>query len=111
MQARAGGMFRGPTGGYPIELHGTELVIPVSPDSILSKLAEGTIDSEKMSNEILDTVTGMLNGGAPTSDADQFLELDNQMKGMLISKFNRMLDILDDKQSTSKKVFRSKVAG
>lgn len=111
MQARAGGMFRGPTGGYPIELHGTELVIPVSPDSILSKLAEGTIDSEKMSNEILDTVTGMLNGGAPTSDTDQFLELDNQMKGMLISKFNRMLDILDDKQSTSKKVFRSKVAG
>jgi hypothetical protein len=110
-QARAGGMFKGPTGGYPIELHGTELVIPVTPDSILSKLAEGTVDSEKMTNEILDTVTGMLNGDAPASEVDQFLELDNQMKGMLITKFNRMLDILDDKQGTSKKMFRSKVAG
>lgn len=110
-QARAGGLFKGPTGGYPIELHGTELVIPVTPDSILSKLAEGTVDSEKMTNEILDTVTGMLNGDAPASEVDQFLELDNQMKGMLITKFNRMLDILDDKQGTSKKMFRSKVAG
>ena len=110
MQARVGGMFKGPTGGYPIELHGTELVIPVTPDSILSKLAEGTVDSSKMTDKILDTVTGMLNGDSPATEVDQFLELDNQMKGMLISKINKMLDVLDDKQSTSKKVFRSKVA-
>jgi muramidase (phage lysozyme) len=110
LQAKAGGMFKGPTGGYPIELHGTELVIPVTPDSILSKLAEGTVDSSNMTDKILDTVTGMLNGDSPATEVDQFLELDNEMKGMLISKINKMLDVLDDKQSTSKKVFRSKVA-
>ena len=110
-KAKLGGMFKGPTGGYPIELHGTELVIPVTPDSILSKLAEGSANSEKMTNEILDTVTGMLNGNASTGEVDQFLELDNQMKEMLIGKINKMLDALDNKQTTSKKLLKHKIVG
>ena len=110
-KAKLGGMFKGPTGGYPIDLHGTELVIPVTPDSILSKLAEGSANSEKMTNEILDTVTGMLNGNASTGEVDQFLELDNQMKEMLIGKINKMLDALDNKQTTSKKLLKHKIVG
>jgi hypothetical protein len=110
-KAKLGGMFKGPTGGYPIELHGTELVIPVTPDSILSKLAEGSANSEKMTNEILDTVTGMLNGNASTGEVDQFLELDNQMKEMLIGKINKMLDALGNKQTTSRKLLKHKIAG
>lgn len=37
--ARVGGLFAGPSSGYPIELHGTELIVPVDIDSVLMKLA------------------------------------------------------------------------
>ena len=87
------------------------VMVPVTPDSILSKLAEGSANSEKMTNEILDTVTGMLNGNASTGEVDQFLELDNQMKEMLIGKINKMLDALDNKQTTSKKLLKHKIVG
>ncbi len=44
-KAKAGGMFGGPSTGYAMELHGTELVIPLDSNSILNKLASTSADS------------------------------------------------------------------
>lgn len=111
LKARVGGLFKGPTGGYPVELHGTELIIPVSPDSILTKLMEDTPDAEKMSSDILNAVTGSLTGNSSSSEVDELVELDNQMKEMLLNKINKMLDVLDNKQTTSRKLLKTKLAG
>lgn len=110
LKARKGGLFRGPTGGYPIELHGTELVIPVTPDSILTKLMEDTPDAEKMSNEIFKAVAGTLDGNPINHEVDELLEQDTKMKTMLVDKFNKILDILEHKQTTSGKLLKRKLA-
>jgi muramidase (phage lysozyme) len=39
LKAKEGGLFSGPTSGYPIELHGTELIVPIDTNSVLMKLA------------------------------------------------------------------------
>lgn len=45
LQARDGGIMSGPSTGYPIELHGTELIIPIDSNSILSKLASTSAEA------------------------------------------------------------------
>ena len=111
LQARRGGMFKGPTGGYPVELHGTELIIPVTPDSILTKLVQDTPNAEKIVDDIIHSVSKTTKGEMPDNEMNDFLEMDNQMKEMLVGKLNKMIDVLDNKQSTSKKQFRAKIAG
>jgi hypothetical protein len=37
-QAREGGIFSGADSGFPVELHGNELVAPLDPNSILAKM-------------------------------------------------------------------------
>lgn len=110
LKARTGGLFKGPTGGYPVELHGTELIIPVTPDSILTKLMEDTPDAQKISDDIFGAVSGALGGNSNNKEIDEFVDLDNQMKEMLLNKITKMLDVLDNKQNTSRKMLRSKLA-
>lgn len=111
LKARTGGLFKGPTGGYPVELHGTELIIPVTPDSILTKLMQDTPEAEKMSNEIFDAVAGALDGNKGMNELDDLIDLDTQMKEMLVNKFNKILDVLDNKNTTSRKMLKTKLAG
>lgn len=110
LKARTGGLFKGPTGGYPVELHGTELIIPVTPDSILTKLMEDTPDAGKMTNDIFGAVSNALGGNTNNNEIDELVELDNQMKEMLLSKITKMLDVLDTKQTTSTKILKTKLA-
>ena len=50
-QAKNGGVFDGPVTGYPMELHGKELVAPIDPQSILMKLAKTPADKAPSSAE------------------------------------------------------------
>ena len=75
------------------------------------KLMEDTPDAEKMSSDILNAVTGSLTGNSSSSEVDELVELDNQMKEMLLNKINKMLDVLDNKQTTSRKLLKTKLAG
>lgn len=110
LKARTGGLFKGPTGGYPVELHGTELIIPVTPDSILTKLMEDTPDAEKLASDMLGAVSNNVGGSTNSNEIDELVELDNQMKEMLLSKITKMLDALDTKQTTSSKILKTKFA-
>jgi hypothetical protein len=48
MKASAGGVFTGPKSGYKAELHGTELVSPLDPNSILMQLAKMPFDKSAL---------------------------------------------------------------
>jgi lysozyme len=58
-KAKVGGLFSGPTSGYPIELHGTELIVPVDTNSVLMKLATkpDTANTESVNQSINPTKT------------------------------------------------------
>lgn len=79
--ARDGGLAMGPESGYPAELHGNEMIVPLDTNSVLAKMGK----SETV--EDLDT-----NKDGKTSDAE--------LMTMLSSKLDIMIDKLgnDDKE-------------
>jgi hypothetical protein len=75
--ARLGGIFSGPQTGYPIEMHGTEMVTPLDANSILAKLAQTS-----------------------ATEIDNALQTQNnastEMVAVLVDKLNAMIDRLDN---------------
>lgn len=113
LKAKVGGTFTGPTSGYMIELHGTEMIIPISSDSllkILSQPIESTSDAARVSEAFQEAVDPFGKSSPPTS-MKKIIEIDNDMREALLAKFNRMLSILDDRHSTSQKQYRHVVSG
>lgn len=61
-KAQYGGIFSGPMTGYPVELHGDELVAPLNADNIITKLINNTVNKEPVVTETtnkVETTTAM----------------------------------------------------
>jgi hypothetical protein len=52
LKARKGGIFDGPDSGYPVEMHGSEMITPLTQDSVLAKLAKTPAETPEISNAI-----------------------------------------------------------
>ena len=89
VQAKAGGVFDGSMSGYPATLHGTELVAPIDPQSILMKLAKTPADKAPSSAE-------------KSSQSDELATLQQiaQMIGTLIA-------VTEGSHSISKKILQT----
>ena len=83
-QARTGGIFRGPSTGYQVELHGDEAVIPMN---------DG-VSKQAMNNSVFnqDSTTIKM-----VADA-----LDN-----MNAKFDEIIDLLDDANGHHKKLVQA----
>ena len=92
--AEKGGIFKGPATGYPMVLHGNELVIPMDPNSMLKDLS--TKDAVKTVQQSMSS-----------SGSESVIESSNEMMEMLIYKFDKMLNVLHHSQDTGKKVLTS----
>jgi hypothetical protein len=90
-QALEGGEFNGPKSGYPVEgtMHGREAIIPLDPNSIITKLIDTDVSQlkQEMNNNITTT------NNAPTVDTAQIMISLHQM---MEEKFDAMIDILED---------------
>lgn len=107
-QARYGGVFTGPDSGYIMELHGTEIVIPMDSNSILQKLSELSLNNNTEIEEINNIISSVMHDAKPQNLSPAgFIEADNEMREMLLVKFNKMLSVIDSKQSISKKMLRN----
>lgn len=76
-QAALGGIFSGPRTGYPIEMHGTEMVTPLDANSILAKLAQTS--ASEIQNQLQTQST-----------------MSTEMVSVLVEKLNDMIDRLDN---------------
>jgi hypothetical protein len=83
-QARTGGIFRGPSTGYPVMLHGEEIVVPSNTD---------------MGKQVL-------NSGGAGYESDN-VRLLNDFISMMEEKFGDMISILDDTTGTQGKMIQS----
>ena len=105
LQAKTGGMFKGPTGGYPIELHGTELVIPLDSNSILNKLASNSADS--VAKELQRNVSKVV--PKPTSTTGTPKKTKGISKEMIYSmsaKFDNVINKIESTNSVQKKLLK-----
>lgn len=107
LQARKGGMFSGPTGGYPMVMHGTEIIIPANANSILTELAkESTENPEEilsMLHDKLKPISGKTQTGV---SVDKIVDTDYEMREMLLRKISKALEIVKDSTDTSEKMLR-----
>ena len=95
LQARAGGIMSGPMTGYPVEMHGTELIIPnISMDSLLVKLSNPNATGSDV-NELLHELQAVTHT-AIESEPSGLEFLNPVMIAALANKFDRAISILRD---------------
>lgn len=92
MQARSGGFFTGPTTGYPMELHGTEMVAPVTIDSILMKLAKTPANEVAKPNKKPVDMTAYSNN--------------LQLTQTIAKKLDDVIEMLEEHNTTSNKILK-----
>jgi hypothetical protein len=95
--ARTGGVFTGPSSGYPVELHGREAVVPLpNPDSIIS-ISDNTSKPEKQPLSSAMTSNTSQSNNDSTSMILGLIE-------MLSNKLDNVIDVLEDGNDTSSKI-------
>lgn len=100
-QAAMGGVFSGPETGFPAELHGTELVTPLDPNSILMELAQ-TNSSDTESGG--DTETESTKKASETLERNADLTM--EMMQMLSSKLDIMINELETSNEVSDQILK-----
>ena len=88
-QAREGGIFSGSNMGFPVELHGNELVAPLDPNSILAKML--TASPSEVASMMPNT------GSSGVSD---------EMISAMITKFDMMINYLSEGVDIQQKILR-----
>jgi len=104
-KAKIGGMFDGPSTGYPMELHGTELVIPLDPNSILNKLASTSAD--EVAKEM--QRTAVKTAPKPTSTTGTPAKTKGISKEMIHSmsrKFDNVINKIESTNNVQKKLLK-----
>ena len=102
LTAARGGVFSGPRSGYPIEMHGTEMVAPLNVDSILMKLAKtpaGSVEAETAINAITQTNKSSI-------DVEKIVAVQASMIEILGNKLDTMIDALESGNKTQSKILR-----
>jgi hypothetical protein len=102
-QALEGGILDGPKSGYPVEgiMHGREAIIPLNPDSIITKLLE-TPDS-KATKEINNDNTISTNTSSKDDITNQLM---TDLYTMMEEKFDAMIDALEDGNDHTEKLVK-----
>jgi hypothetical protein len=101
LQAREGGIASGPQTGYPVTMHGNEIIVPLDPNSILAELGK------KSSAEIESKMAESANN--KPMDTETFKELANinqAMMEMMSSKLDAVINRLETSNDTQGKLLK-----
>jgi hypothetical protein len=90
----------GPASGYPVEgtMHGREAIIPLNPDSIISKLINSS--ESQIKQEMNNNIT------TNTSTQDNTSQIMADLYTMMEEKFDTMIDILEDGNDHTEKLVK-----
>jgi len=100
IKAAQGGIFDGPSSGYPAELHGSEMVAPLDTNSILMKLAT-TPASTDLSN--ITTVTSTIEKETIEKISNTNLET----MQALLDKFDSLINAIEEGNSVRDKMYKT----
>lgn len=102
LQARKGGLVKGPDSGYPVEMHGSEMITPLTQDSVLAKLAKTPAETPEISNAISST--------APTMEKEileRVVNMNSELVEGMLSKLGDMVSALADGNDTREKILKN----
>lgn len=102
-QAALGGIFSGPATGYPVEMHGTELVTRLDPNSLLEKLAK--IPAQQFEQQTAQPANSSIL--SKTDDTmKEVAAINAQMMEMLAEKLDTMINKLEVSNDTQDKLLK-----
>jgi hypothetical protein len=102
LKARKGGLVKGPDSGYPVEMHGSEMITPLTQDSILAKLAKTPAETPEISNAISST--------APTMEKEileRVVNMNAELVEGMLSKLGDMVSAISDGNDTREKILKN----
>lgn len=100
LKAYDGGVFEGPSGGYNVELHGREAIVPLpNPDSLIS------VEDPKAQKSPLSTAMSS-NTTNNTVNNDMMTEMMSQVFDMLSEKLDTMIGKLSDSNDIQDKIYK-----
>jgi hypothetical protein len=94
LKAKKGGMFKGPESGYPVEMHGNEIITPLSPNSILEQLGKTPATTEIAGSSSLST----------TNTIKEIYSMNTEIMELLAGKLDTMISKLSDSNDTQSKL-------
>jgi hypothetical protein len=97
LKAKKGGMFNGPESGYPVEMHGNEIITPLSPNSILEQLGKTPATTE---------IAGS-SSSSTTNTIKEIYSMNAEIMEMLAGKLDDMIDRLDRGNTYSDKLVKA----
>lgn len=100
--AAKGGVFDGPTSGYPAVLHGSEMVAPLSTNSILMKLSKTPADGEEVKQAIAPTNT--MN---EKETVEKLVTMNSEMMSEMLTRLSEMVDAINDGNDTRQKILKN----
>ena len=98
IEAKTGGLAIGPSTGYPALLHGTEMVVPLDPNSILAELGKKTTDEVAAQITTKTTETTQLQ--------TDIVNINKNLMEMISSKLDSVINKLDTGNDTQSKLLR-----
>ena len=104
-KAKVGGLFEGPHDGYPMELHGTELVIPLDANSILTKLASTSAESV-VKDLHRDTAKATPKPTSTTGTPKKTSGISKEMIHAMSIKFDKVINTIDNTNHVQKKLLK-----
>lgn len=115
LKAKEGGVFSGPDSGYPIEMHGTELVAPLQKNSILMELAKtprqgaGNVDASSALMSMMEqkSTPAKASTASRTSDtAERMVVMNTELMQMISNKLDKVIDTLSEGNDTNSKLLK-----
>jgi hypothetical protein len=101
LKAKKGGIFDGPDSGYPVELHGGEMIAPLSTNSVLMKLAKTPVESEQMKQIAAPT------NSVEKETIEKIVSMNSEMMDSMLSKLDDMVNAISDGNETRQKILKN----
>ena len=101
LKAYDGGVFEGPGGGYNVEMHNREAIVPLpNPDSVIS------VENPQAQKKPLSSVMADSNTITSASTSDMMADMMAKMMDVLTSKLDTMIDHMSDSNSIQDKIYK-----
>lgn len=108
VSAKDGGLATGPESGYPATLHGSEMIVPFEPNSILEKISKTTASTSDNVQSLLPSPSKQ----ASSADNTMIREMVNsnvQMYNLLAEKLDTVIDTLGEGNATNRKLLKTQM--
>lgn len=104
IQAAAGGIAQGPSTGYPVTMHGKELITPLNPNSLLEKLA--TTPANDIVREMMSKQEANIVNTQKDESLDAIANINLQMMELMERKFNDLIDKISSGNDIQSRILR-----